>query len=301
MSRILLTGATSFIGRALCRVLLTQGHNVVALSRPGSLNREYLPKAKSLEVVDFSISNISEMASKVKNIDITIHLAWDGIGSAGRDDFSIQQRNLANSIELIRVVSDLGCQLFIGAGSQAEYGFVDGIITEETPCAPVIEYGKAKLDFAIKGGVLCDQLGIRWRMLRIFSVYGPGDHPWTLIMTLIRNLQSGAPMNLTECSHYWNYLFVEDAARAFSALLGHGCPNGIYNIAEERSLPLREYVSTVCSFFPNQTRLFFGAIPYENKRILNLRPSVDKIIRETGWRPEISFFQGIERTIQSVV
>jgi len=297
MSRILITGATSFIGRALCRRLRDSGKEVRALVRSSSPNVGLFKSEEGIQTVLGEMENLKSALTGLGGIDAIVHLAWDGIGSKGRADAAIQQQNYAHSIEIVSVGRTAGCQIFVGAGSQAEYGFVSDLITETTPCHPVSEYGKAKLRFTHDGAALCQKLNIRWRMPRMFSVYGPHDHPWALIPSLLRALAANEVMPLTDCHQFWNYLFVDDAARALEALLEPACEDGIYNVASGVSAPLKDFVMKACVLFPNSARPEFGAVPHGSRGPLSLRPSVDKLMRNTGWRESICFTEGVKKTL----
>ena len=90
------------------------------------------------------------------------------------------------------------------AHSQAEYGVHREVMTEDAPCAPVSEYGKAKLEFGKRAEELCRKSGMEYVHCRIFSVYGPGDHPWSLVNSCIRTFEEGGCMKLGECTQKWN-------------------------------------------------------------------------------------------------
>ena len=96
----------------------------------------------------------------------------------------------------------------------AEYGIVDGIMGEEILCHPVSEYGKDKLEVCRRAGEDAKALGIDYIHARIFSVYGPGDHPWSLVSTCLDTFLKGGRMELGACTQQWNFLHVRDAARA---------------------------------------------------------------------------------------
>ncbi|MDD5349095.1 MAG: NAD(P)-dependent oxidoreductase [Chthoniobacteraceae bacterium] len=300
MKRILVTGATSFIGRVLCRQLRDSGKEVCALVRPLSANANLFQGEPGIQTIAGGLETLQSSLCGIGAIDATIHLAWDGVGSKGRADVAIQERNYAHSMELIDLSAAAGCRVFVGAGSQAEYGFTSDIISEETPCRPEIEYGKAKLRFTHDSATACRKLGIRWRMPRIFSVYGPHDHPWALIPSLLRALMRGEAMPLSDCSQYWNYLYVDDAARALETLAEPEWEDGIYNVAGGISAPLKDFVMNVCARFRNAAAPRFGAVPHGPRGPLSLRPSVEKIMKNTGWRESTSFAEGIEKTVSFI-
>ena len=300
MKRILLTGATSFIGQVLCRNLRDSGHSIYALIRPSSLGVNLFRGEPGIKTVLGGMDTLKASLRGIEGIDTVIHLAWGGIGSKGRADAKIQALNYAHSMELISLGADLGCNLFLGAGSQAEYGHAPEIISEETPCHPETEYGKAKLKFTEDSFAVCQNLGIRWRMPRIFSVYGPQDHSWALIPSLLRALANNETIQLTDCCQDWNFLYVEDAAKALEILADTEWEDGIYNIASSVSAPLKNFIMKVCACFPNSPTPQFGALPHGPKGSLSLRPAIDKITKNTSWRESTGFEEGIKKTILSI-
>jgi UDP-glucose 4-epimerase len=298
VSRCLVTGATSFIGRKVCEELLAGRNETFAFARPGSAGLSNLKKLPGLTILLGEMETIAESLRPVGTLDTVIHLAWEGIGSAGRADKGIQDRNFRDSMKLVKVAGDLGCRVFVGGGSQAEYGKRKGITTEESPCNPVSEYGKAKLRFTLDAPQACDRFGMKWRMPRLFSVFGPGDHPWTLMASLLQALERQQRLPLTDCTQYWNYLYVTDAARALAMLMEECHPNGIYNVASEVSRPLKEFVLTVCSLFPDSPIPDFGAIPRHPDGPGDLMPSTMKLRCQTGWKESYAFSDALTVMIQ---
>ena len=108
----------------------------------------------------------------------------------------------------------MGCRLFMDAGSRVEYGRAEGLMTESLDCYPINAYGKAKWEFYNRALPLCRELGMDYCHLRFFSVYGYGDHPWSIISTLVRDLRQDKKVALSACLHDWNFMYIDDAVRA---------------------------------------------------------------------------------------
>ena len=176
---------------------------------------------------------------------VWIHFGWDGAGSGNRTKQAIQQKNVGDSLCALRSAA-LGCRRFLFSGSQAEYGIRNSLETRDGyPCHPVSEYGKAKVEFYRQAVSWLRQQGEREKMeyvhARIFSVYGPGDHPWSLVETCRKTFSAGGHMELGACTQQWNFLHRDDCIKALYRLataedsIGfsweHPTENGIYNVS----------------------------------------------------------------------
>jgi UDP-glucose 4-epimerase len=297
--RVLVTGASSFIGSRLCMSIANCGANVYAMVR------RHTPGLKSFfdsgGVISITGSNgtIESVLSSLESVDIVYHLGWAGVGAIGRSDASIQASNYAESLNVLTQSKLYGCKLFLFAGSQAEYGNIYGeLISESTTCKPETEYGKSKLRFSNACIDYCNIVGMDYRVMRIFSVYGPGDHPWTLISSLITALRSHQVFPMTTCKQAWNYLYVDDAVDAIISLSSSSCPSGVYNIASQITQPLKKYIQIVCDFFPESPRPKFGHLTHGNE--VSIDPSIDKLLRNTDWRENHTFKAGIRKLLLTV-
>ena len=212
--RIVITGATGFIGSNLARVFLEQGAQVYALVRPGSLHMEALPVHERLHAVPCDLAHVLDCVPAVGQADGFFHMAWGGVNREEIDSPQVQARNVAGSLDCVEAAARLGCRVFMDAGSRVEYGAVDGMMEEDAPCRPINEYGKAKWEFYQKAAPLCSRLGLHYYHLRFFSVYGYGDHPWSIISTLVRDLRQDKKVSLSACRHMWNFMYIEDAVQA---------------------------------------------------------------------------------------
>ena len=274
-----------------------------------------------------------------KDLDAIIHFAWDGVGSKGRENPEIQEQNLLMSKSFYQWGLQNGVKYFLFAGSQAEYGRG----TRENP-EPVSAYGKAKLSFSrygLFGGKgeesyslqeqepkTVDSLekttqgknpensqeeGRKRKMdfldLRIFSVYGIGDHESTLVQTLVQAVLAGQSMDLSPCSQMWNFMEARDLARAIAFLLEGGFGSGTYDLCGKESRPLKDYVLEIealgKAFLEKKegkkawatSLLRFGERASNAEGPVDLKPSV-KDLYDRGFQEKISFSQGIEELYQ---
>lgn len=273
-----ITGASSFIGVELCRYLSHNGHSVIAMSRRENVHLEEIKKDGHLQVFRADMQSLFEKAKDIR-ADVFIHLAWAGTTHENRNNPSIHEENVRLSLECVKLAKQMGCQLYVDAGSQAEYGIVPGILTENTPCNPVTAYGKSKLKMYKEACVLTEQLGLKYIHLRILSVYGENDHDDTLIMSALKKLKANEPIEMRSGGQKWNYVYVKDAARQIGKLVLNavayehfGCE--IYNIASDDTRVLKEFIIKMKKICGSRSELRFGG--YDTEKDVNLDPDMKK-------------------------
>lgn len=298
--RVVVTGATSFIGRAVTEVLLSEGHQVFAVVRPDSPSRIHLPEGENLILLRRSLGEIDTLWKEPLmrgGADAWLHLGWEGAGSANRQNPEIQARNVGYALAALKMAAALGCASFLFSGSQAEYGILDGVMREDCRCRPVSEYGKDKLKVLKLCMEEADKLGITYLHARIFSVYGPGDHPWSLIASSMDTFLKGGHMELGACTQMWNFLYVRDCAKALTSLLLAKVPGGVYNVAGEDTRPLRSYLEELHRLCGEKGTYEYGRRPPNAEGTVSLMPDIKKLQDAVGFCQEISFETGIRRML----
>ncbi len=145
------------------------------------------------------------------HFDTVLHFAWDGVGSLGRSDIATQEKNLRMSKAFFSWAKAQGVKRFFFAGSQAEMG--RGTREEPLPASP---YGEKKLAFSEYG--LKNHGDMEFIDLRIYSIYGKGDHERSLVKTLVRNTLRGTETELGSGNKIWNFMAEEDFGRALAFL-----------------------------------------------------------------------------------
>lgn len=275
-----ITGASSFIGVELCRYLSDNGHQIIAMSRRENEDLNAIAIDGNLRVFRADMQSLFEKAADIK-ADVFVHLAWAGTSHEDRNNPAIQADNVKNALECVKFSERVGCQLYVDAGSQAEYGIVPGILTEETECHPFSAYGKAKLQMYLESRALTAELGIKYIHLRILSVYGEHDHETTLIKTCLRKLKRNEPIEMRSGGQKWNYVYVKDAARQIAELALHAYGDDafkceVYNIASEDTRKLSEFVEVMKRICNSESVLTFGG--YDVEKDVNLNPDVKKTI-----------------------
>lgn len=293
MEKVIVTGATGFIGVHLIQEWLKEKSDVFAIVRPGSKNIARIPKSDRVHILECEMSNYDMLVREIGNSDYFYHLAWEGARNPYRNDELIQKNNYNGALNAINAAQGMHCSFFLGSGSQAEYGIKNSLVTEESICTPDTAYGKEKLHACKDLKKIADMEGMRFIWTRIFSIYGQYDYPGTLIMSSIQKMKKNEPIDMTQGTQLWDYLHVKDAARAMLMFARSKCPNGIYNIASGDYRPLKEFIQIMKKISGSNSQLNFGAISLGEKKPSNLTPDISKIKNMLVWSPEISFENGI--------
>lgn len=290
--KFFITGASSFIGVELCRCLAGNGHQVIAMSRRENEQLNDIANNGYLQVFYADMQNLMERAIDVK-ADVFIHLAWAGALLGQRDNQELQEGNISFSLECVKLSKRMGCQLYVDAGSQAEYGIVPGVITEDTPCHPVSAYGMSKLQMYRETCEMTQRIDMKYIHLRILSVYGENDHPNTLIISSLKKMKANEPIEMRSGGQKWNYVYVKDAARQIAELSIHAVNDNcfrqeVYNIASNDTRKLQDFIIAMKGIMGSESELSFGG--YNPEKDVNLNPDTKKtsciIIPLTEWQFE---------------
>lgn len=307
MENIVITGATGFLGSHLAQWLLEQGDRVYALVRPGSAKLQYLPEHRNLIPVYGTMEEAADCVEEIGHADAWFHFAWGGVNREEIDSPEVQAGNIRGSLACVEAAHRLGCRVFMDAGSRVEYGVIEdgrGVMTEEMECSPVNEYGKAKLEFFRQAVPVCERYGMNFCHLRFFSVYGYGDHPWSIISTLVRELPRGGRVSLSACRHEWNFMYIDDAVEAVGRLYEQvkdkPCKKGAaVNIASRDTRVLKSFVEEVFELAGKRGTLEFGTFVQAKEGALSIRPDVSRMEAMTGgFRESYTFGRGITEMIK---
>lgn len=299
--RAVVTGPTGAVGIALIQELIIHGIEVVAVPREGSLRLGAIPKDSHVRVVECSLGHYDKLPKLIgASCDIFYHFAWDGTFGASRQDWKTQARNIEFSVDAVKAANELGCKVFVGAGSQSEFGHVDGVLHPDMPCNPDNGYGAAKLAAREMTKACCAHLGIRQEWCRILSLYGPGDGPHTLISQAIRKLLSHEHLACTQGDQVWDYIYSKDAARAFRLVAERGKHGSIYCFGTGRVRTLREFIEAIRDLIDPEAEIGFGEIDYYPNQVMHLEADISNLTRDTGFIPSYTFEEGIRETIASM-
>lgn len=294
---VVLTGATGFIGSAVLAELLQRGCRPVVVLRPAS-DASRIERLGGFECV--TAERLDDLGLveglRAKHPEVFIHCAWRGVAGEERNSEYQITHNVPLAITAAKLAADCGCRHWIGLGSQAEYGNLNRVISETAPTVPTTLYGKAKLAAGIAALALCEARGLTAAWLRVFSTYGPGDAPHWMVPYVIREFAAGRAPELTLCEQSWDYLFVDDAARAVAEVAARRAA-GVFNLGSGRATPLRHIVDVTRQIVGAQMEPKFGAVSYRPDQVMHLQADIAKLKQVTDWRPTVSLEEGLRRSV----
>ena len=299
LKKVVISGATGSIGMALISRLVKNNIEVLVLYRKDSLRVNRIPNHPLVRKEICSLAEMSDFELKSDDkYDAFYYFAWEGTFGNSRNDMYLQNQNIKYTLDAVRLAKRLGCQTFIGAGSQAEYGRVEGKLTPDTAVFPENGYGIAKLCAGKMSRILCEQLGVRHIWTRILSVYGPMDNQNSLTMSTIIKLMNGEQTHFTRGEQVWDFLYSEDAANAFYLLGEKGISGKTYCLGSGTACLIKDAVMEIINQINPNVKTGIGDLPYPKNQVMFLCADIERLTTDTGFVPMVSFKDGISKTIK---
>ena len=302
MQKVIITGPTGSIGHALIDECIANNIEIYAICRPNSPRAASLRNHDLLKVIEVDLENLSEAEKLLPNdCDALYHFGWAGTFGDIRNDMLLQTSNIKYTLDAVDLAAKTGCKTFIGAGSQAEYGRVEGKLSSTTATFPENGYGMAKLCAGQMSRIHAQKYGIKHIWTRILSVYGPYDGQDTMVMSTIKKLLNNEKPSFTKGEQMWDYLYSKDAGAIMLELGTEKSVDGkIYCLGSGEAQPLREYIETIGASIDPSLPLGIGEVPYSKNQVMYLCADVTDIINDLNYKYKYDFKTGIKETIEWV-
>jgi nucleoside-diphosphate-sugar epimerase len=294
LKRIVVTGATGFIGRHCLPLLEQKGYEIHAFSSQPRQNENNSPICWHL--IDlFDQKRLKALMAELCPSHL-LHLAW--VVEPGKWINSPKNyRWVEASLDLLLAFMDSGGKRAALAGSCAEYDWRYSYCKEGlTPLNPQTVYGTCKHSLQLMFDVIIKYTDISGVWGRIFFAYGPHEHPDRLVSSVIRSLLLNRPAKCSHCNQLRDYLYVKDVADAFITLLESNAV-GPVNIASGLPIALKKIVFKIAEMLDGKDLLRLGSINTSPDEPTLLAGDITRLSKEVGWKPKYSLDQGIKESI----
>ena len=297
--RLLITGASGFVGAKTLELALVAGHEVAAPVRPQSPARRLAGFGGRYQRLSLDLNDRAALTAALADFrpEAIIHVAWAGVGNASRFDQCQISENIDAACGLVEAGAAAGCSAFIGTGSQGEYGTGSTMRDDALP-QPSTLYGAAKVAALYLTRQLAAQNGMRHAWLRLFSTYGPDDNAGWLIPTLITQMLRGERPQTTLGTQYWDWLYIDDVARGLLSAATTPDASGVFNLGSGEAVQVRKAVEAIRDLAAPGMELVFGEIPFRPDQVMHMQANIERLKAATGWGPQVPFAEGIARTVE---
>ncbi len=294
--RVLVTGASGFIGAAVMRLLLEQGFETAALVSPAKPSDRLRDLDGQFVRIEGRLADLEVIRPQLEAFrpEACIHLAW--YAEPGKYLYTPENVPiLQQSLSLFQLLIDIGCQQIVGVGTCAEYDTDIGLLREDAATKPATIYAACKLSLCLIAQHLAVAAGVKFAWGRLFYLYGEQEDPRRLVPALIQSLKQRKPFEATAGEQVRDYLHSSDVASAIVTMLRQNA-DGIYNIASGIPITIRSLMETVGELVESKELLRFGAIPYRQWEPMYICGDNTKL-KSLGWSPRYTLREGLAQTI----
>lgn len=296
--KIVIHGASSFLGKHFIRILLNTNSMVIAIARETS-KLPHFESTKNLLIMRYRESLKELMRHPLIDLSGSIfyEFSWQGVFGAERNNPEQFTVNIPLMISSVEFANYINAKHWIGISSQAEYGNLNKRISETDECKPSTLYGKSKLICSQITNDLCAKFNINYTWLRLFSPYGPdSNHQW-LIPSLIKNMIQNKPVDTTLGEQSWDYLYIDDVVEALFKL-SNSKGLGITNLGSGKAVLIRDVINKIKDLTNSNSKINFGAIPYKPDQVMYMEADISKISNQLNWYPKTDLISGLSKMIE---
>lgn len=299
MKTAIVTGANGFVGSAVTRELLAHGYRIYAMDREDCCGN--LPKAENVIFVPCDLDMLDTLQGKLpkqEKFDIFYHFAWAGSAGPARADTKLQLQNAQWTVEALRTAKTLGCERFLCAGSIMEHETMAAAYTQGNRPGLGYIYGSGKLVAHTMCMSVAAEIGIDLIWPEITNAYGVGEKSPRMVNTTIQKCIRGESPQFTAGTQNYDFVYIDDVARAFRLIGEKGKPFHEYLIGSSTARPLKEFLLEMKGAIAPDLAFVFGDIPFTGIDLPLSSFDCSQTETDTGFRAEISFAEGCKRTME---
>jgi len=299
--RILITGATGFVGACLARRLVGMGSQVAAIMRENSDTWRINDILKDIRVCHGDLLDQEQVRQIVKDTrpEIIFHLATYGAYSFQNRIDRIFDTNILGTLHLITALTGTEFDILVNTGSSSEYGVKDNPMAESDLLEPINVYGASKASATLLCQSLARSMDLAVVTLRLFSAYGPYESGGRLIPYIITSCLGGKDLDVTKGEQRRDFLFVEDIVESYlMAASSRRHAGQIFNIGSGKGYMIKEVIQKIVEQVGNPVSVRWGAVPYRKGEMWTWQADISRAESVLGWTPGTSLEDGLRKTIE---
>ena len=299
MKKVIITGANGFIGTALCRELSTKNIQVTAIVRDQESNIDNIRKIPGISIVYCELSKYEKLPQLIRDrkFDVFYHLAWVGNAGKLRGDSNVQINNIKYTCDAVKASAEIECKKFVFASSIMEYEISAVMETNNIHNINTL-YSSAKIAANYMSRTLAGALGIDYIRAVVSNTYGPGEKSPRLINTSIRKLLNGEHCAFSAGEQMYDFIYIDDVAKAFAAIAEKGKSNKTYYIGSQTPKPLKHFLLELKDQINPEIEIGLGELPFDGISLSYTEFDIDAVKNDTGFEAKVKFNEGICRTIK---
>jgi nucleoside-diphosphate-sugar epimerase len=296
MKKALVTGANGFVGGALVKELIKNGIEVIALDRDGCNNN--IPSG--VRFVPHELAQSTSLPSIIedRDIDIFYHFAWVGSAGPARADTQLQLNNAQWTVDCLRAAKEMNCKRFVCAGSIMEHETIAAAYKQGNKPGLGYIYGSGKLVAHTMCMSVATDIGIDLLWPEITNAYGVGERSPRMVNTTIQKCMRGEAPQFTAGTQNYDFVYIDDVARAFRLIGENGKPFHEYLIGSSTARPLKEFLLEMKAAIAPELDFIFGDVPFTGTDLPIEKFDCSQTEADTGFRAEVSFGEGCKRTME---
>ena len=299
MEYVIVTGANCFIGKTLVNALLEKGYHVVALDVRFD---DVLANEERVTCVNVTNKEVAALAEEIPHQEYRcfFHLAWAGTSGPARADYAVQLNNVKLACDYIKLCSEIGCKRVVYASSINEMETYEYLQSDNIEPAGGYIYGTGKLAAHLMGETVAKLNGIEFIPVIITNIYGVGEKSARMIYTSINKLVHKEHCSFTAGYQTYDFIYITDAINSIIAVAEKGKAFNRYYIGSGEPKPLREFLLEMRDIVDPEAELGLGDIPFKGVDISYDQFDLKKVERDTGYRNEVPFAEGIRMTAEYI-
>jgi len=297
MKTAIVTGANGFVGCRFVDKLADFGVAVTALDLPGTFSKPH--SRENISFIEVDLRGSSPFLERITpGADVLFHLAWDGVQADLRDDYHLQLQNLGASLNVLEFACQKKVKKVIMQGTISEYIGSGEPVTGQNWPSPIEAYGAAKHAAFVLCKTFAEQMGLHFIWVTATSLYGPGRDDNNILSYAIKTYLKGEKPSFTHLEQMWDYLYIDDFLTALYLIGLYGQAGKNYPVASGEARSLKEYITAIRDIIDPTLPLGVGEKPYKSSKAEHAVFVIEELVKDTGFRPEYSFENGITKMIE---